>query len=155
MGDSLPTGRALFWGAAAALLALAAVPSVVLVDNVERYVRFLSAWDPGSLAMLQTHRLPHREGPDARETDPQVYFVDFHLEAPKAKSVLLAGDFNRWQPKGLPLRRQGRGPWEVLVALPSGKYQYLFQVDGAWARDPAAKDSGRKGPLTTSVRSVP
>jgi serine protease AprX len=65
--------------------------------------------------------------------------VRFSFVAPSAARVSLVGDFNRWDPIALPLRRGGDGrTWEVEVRLPPGRYSYSFVVDGRLARDPAA-----------------
>jgi hypothetical protein len=65
--------------------------------------------------------------------------VRFRLVAPEAGRVSLVGDFNRWDPVALPLRRSTDGrTWEVEVQLRPGRYSYSFVVDGRLARDPAA-----------------
>ena len=65
--------------------------------------------------------------------------VRFHLVAPDAGQVSLVGDFNRWDPVALPLRRSADGrTWELEVRLRPGRYSYSFVVDGRLARDPAA-----------------
>jgi retinol-binding protein 3 len=65
--------------------------------------------------------------------------VRFSFSAPGAAQVSLVGDFNRWDPVALPLRRAADGrTWEVEVRLPPGRYSYSFMVDGRLARDPAA-----------------
>src|SRR5262245_14742672 len=65
--------------------------------------------------------------------------VQFRLVAPDAGQVSLVGDFNRWDPVALPLRRSSDGrTWEVEVRLRPGRYSYSFVVDGRLARDPAA-----------------
>lgn len=58
------------------------------------------------------------------------------LEAPKAKGVTLMGDFNRWNPKTHPMKRDKDGLWKKIVMLPPGKYEYKFLVDGQWWHDP-------------------
>lgn len=65
--------------------------------------------------------------------------VRFALVAPGAVTVQLVGDFNAWNPVGLPMRRTGDGStWEVEVGLAPGRYTYAFVVDGRLARDPSA-----------------
>jgi len=66
-------------------------------------------------------------------TDDRVLFT---LEAPGAKSVQLAGDFNEWQPDGEEMELVGR-VWHRFVPLKPGHYQYRFVVDGRWQNDPA------------------
>jgi hypothetical protein len=68
--------------------------------------------------------------------------VEFYIKAPQAKSVLLAGDFNNWQPQKTPLKLRGKdGLWSVDVPLSKGnEYQYKFVVDGDWIEDPSRTD---------------
>ena len=56
--------------------------------------------------------------------------------APEALSVLLAGDFNSWDPNVHPLERTSNEIWEVNLNLSPGRYEYRFLVDGQWQNDP-------------------
>ncbi len=62
--------------------------------------------------------------------------VIFHIEAPAAKDVRLAGDFNGWEinNEGM-LSSRENGRWEKRVVLPPGRYRYKFFVDGEWMAD--------------------
>lgn len=62
--------------------------------------------------------------------------VTFSLEAAEANEVVLTGDFNNWNPKTHPMKKQGNGMWNKTVMLSPGKYEYKFLVDGNWAEDP-------------------
>lgn len=69
--------------------------------------------------------------------------VRFAVEAPGAGHVYIVGDFNGWNPSGLPLHRMPDGrTWEVEVGLTPGRYAYAFVVDGRLARDSSAAESG-------------
>ena len=69
--------------------------------------------------------------------------VRFAVEAPGAVHVAIVGDFNGWDPAGLPLHRMADGrTWEVEVGLTPGRYAYAFVVDGRLARDSSAAESG-------------
>lgn len=72
--------------------------------------------------------------------DPALQPVQFVLVAPEAARVSLAGDFNDWDRDATPLRRaSGAGVWSVVVPLRSGRYRYVFVVDGTrWVPDVAA-----------------
>ena len=59
--------------------------------------------------------------------------------APTALSVLLAGDFNSWDPNVHPLERTSNGLWKINLSLSPGKYEYRFLVDGQWHNDPECK----------------
>ena len=60
----------------------------------------------------------------------------FRLHAPKAKKVLLVGDFTDWQHRSIPMQKTIDGVWTTTVGLPPGTHNYLFIVDGAWCDDP-------------------
>ena len=68
--------------------------------------------------------------------EPETKEVTFPIEAPAAKDVYLAGDFNGWEinDEGMLASREN-GWWEKRVALPSGRYRYKFLVDGEWTID--------------------
>lgn len=67
-------------------------------------------------------------------------FVRFELYAPRARTVGLAGSFNKWNAVATPLKQvDGSGLWTVTIPLPPGPAQYGFMVDGQhWVPDPAA-----------------
>lgn len=70
---------------------------------------------------------------------PSVY-VPFHLEAPTARSVSLAGDFTGWSPQVTLEDADGDGVWRALVPLPPGVHEYMFVVDeSTWVTDPHAE----------------
>ena len=62
--------------------------------------------------------------------------TEFHLEAPKAEAVRLAGDFTDWDRAPLDLIRAEDGIWFIIVPLLPGRYAYRFIVDGQWQDDP-------------------
>ncbi len=62
--------------------------------------------------------------------------VTFFCAAPRAQRVMLAGDFNDWQP--LLMNRSVDGWWQVQVELPHGQHRYHFLVDGQPMLDPHA-----------------
>ena len=53
-----------------------------------------------------------------------------------AKKVMLAGNFNDWDPDELRMKKTPDG-WEISYALGPGNYQYKFIVDGKWITDPS------------------
>ena len=64
--------------------------------------------------------------------------VELTHAAPHAEDVFVAGDFNRWHPADLRLRRDESGSWKVQLWLALGRYEYRFIVDGEWQDDPHA-----------------
>lgn len=137
-----------FWAVVCGLAALAAVPSAVLVSSYERYRRFVTGFQPRALRPRPTSWMPQH---GALETG-RLHFVSFRLEPPRAHSVDLVGDFNRWKPGTLPLRKDGRR-WEIVVPLRPGFYKYRFLVDGRPELDPRAQKA--PGDPTSSWRKVP
>jgi len=63
----------------------------------------------------------------------------FSFKAPQAGEVFLAGDFNNWDVRRHPMRKNASGWWKKIVVLPPGRYEYKFMVDGRWQIDPAAQ----------------
>lgn len=55
-----------------------------------------------------------------------------------AKSVIVTGNFNGWNPDGYKMSREN-GKWILPLNLRPGKYIYKFIVDGKWILDPANK----------------
>lgn len=72
--------------------------------------------------------------------------VQFVLDAKRARSVAVVGDFNAWDGNATPLERDSTtGVWSALVDVRPGRHLYAFLVDGTvWTLDPnapRAKDS--------------
>jgi hypothetical protein len=66
--------------------------------------------------------------------------VTISFQAPQARKVSLAGDFNKWSTeKGL-MKKESNGVWTLEVPLEPGTYHYMFVVDGeVWVTDPHAE----------------
>ena len=66
--------------------------------------------------------------------------VQFVLDAPRASSVTVVGDFNAWDGGRTPLERDSTtGVWSALVDVHPGRHVYAFLVDGTtWTLDPNA-----------------
>ncbi len=63
--------------------------------------------------------------------------VSLALNAPDAKAVYVAGDFNDWKVDDKSMMRQEDGTWKLKVNLVSGRYRYRFIKDGEWIEDPS------------------
>ena len=61
--------------------------------------------------------------------------VEFAFSAPEAREVFLAGEFNDWNTRSLPLKKSGGGVWRTKIKLAPGRYEYKFFVDNAWVED--------------------
>ena len=98
----------------------------------------------GAAARRATRAVPEAArvaaaAPAAARVDT-VHLVRFVFVAPDARTVSLVGDFNAWDRTAVQLTRSGAGgTWTATVALPAGRHEYAFLVDGdRWAADPGA-----------------
>jgi hypothetical protein len=71
--------------------------------------------------------------------------VRLMFDAPDARRVAIAGDFNRWDSDATLLTRErGSRAWSVTLALRDGEHRYAFVVDGTrWVPDPRAERTAR------------
>jgi hypothetical protein len=72
-------------------------------------------------------------GPSAPRVTPDG--VVFAIDAPSARRVQLAGDFNGWTVDGNEMTPHD-SVWTKVVKLDPGRYQYRYVVDGIWRDDP-------------------
>jgi len=61
--------------------------------------------------------------------------VQFEFSAPGACEVFVAGEFNNWDARADPLKKDENGLWKITLPLTSGKYEYRFLTDGKWEND--------------------
>ena len=66
--------------------------------------------------------------------------VRFELTHGTAREVCVAGSFNNWNPSVTPMIRLDDVRWVKELALPPGRHEYRFVVDGQWVDDPAATE---------------
>ena len=71
--------------------------------------------------------------------------IPFAFPATAARQVSLAGDFNNWDPKAMPMHKGADGVWHLSVALKPGRHEYRFIADGVWQDDPAAQQKAPNG----------
>ena len=63
--------------------------------------------------------------------------VVLKIDAPDAKEVFIAGEFNNWKLDENSKMEKTNGCWTKRLNLDSGKYRYRFVIDGNWSEDPA------------------
>jgi 1,4-alpha-glucan branching enzyme len=82
--------------------------------------------------------------------------VIFSLIAPKAKEVMLVGNFTEWQVKPLIMDRMKprSRTFAATLSLPPGTYQYKFLVDGEWVEDPKAESVDNSFGTRNSVMTI-
>lgn len=68
---------------------------------------------------------------------PKLNSVVLTVQAPGAKEVYLAGEFNNWKLDENSRMEQVNGCWIKHLDLSNGKYRYRFVIDGNWSEDPA------------------
>jgi 1,4-alpha-glucan branching enzyme len=91
----------------------------------------------------------------------------FRYDAPAARMVTLAGNFNNWagtqgggryDPTIDPMTDEdGDGIWTIVKPLPPGRYQYKFVIDNGvrWEKDPSNPNTGVEGGIENSLIIVP
>jgi hypothetical protein len=69
-----------------------------------------------------------------------VHLVRFVFVDPRASTVEIVGDFNAWTKGVTRLERSAApGVWAASVALPAGRHEYAFIINGTrWIADPLA-----------------
>ena len=61
----------------------------------------------------------------------------FQIKADSGKKVFVCGTFNNWNAEESPLKEKGKsGSYSTALALPKGRYEYKFVIDGVWCVDP-------------------
>lgn len=63
--------------------------------------------------------------------------IVFHFHGDAAREVFLAGDFNDWNPSGIPFAKGADGIWRVAIEQPApGRYRYKLLIDNElWIED--------------------
>ena len=61
--------------------------------------------------------------------------VEFVFSAPEAREVFVAGEFNNWDARANPLKKDKNGMWKLTLPLMPGRYEYRFLTDGNWEND--------------------
>jgi hypothetical protein len=122
-----PFLRPWWWGAAAAAVLVVSVSRPWRPDAAQRHAD--SAVSAASAA----------GAPVGSTTEEPSGAVHFELALPTtATQVVIVGDFNGWDEKATPMKRDG-AEWSARVALPPGRHVYAFVVDGSrWLVDPMA-----------------
>lgn len=144
----LRASRSLWRSPAGALMAAASIAGIIAL------VRAIGV--EGPIAEVPGQATARRGGGDRRHTEviapaavgpstatiggesTRMAKVQFVLVAPKARNVVVVGDFNDWDPAAAPLKATS-GVWSGEVDVPFGRHDYAFVVDGErWVRDPSA-----------------
>lgn len=108
------------------LLAAAAIAAVMLLPG-----RPATPSQPAAMPGVATA---------APQESEAIVYVRFSFQAPDARTVTLAGDFNDWRADALALTdADGDGVWSGTFALEPGMHKYMFVIDEQhWETDPGA-----------------
>lgn len=69
--------------------------------------------------------------------------VSIKIDAPGAKRVTIAGDFNKWNSSDMTLQKSKGSEWTTELTLRPGRYEYKLVVDGRWIIDPSNSNKSR------------
>lgn len=85
-----------------------------------------------------------------------VHVVRFVFVDPRASSVEIVGDFNAWTKGATKLERSAApGVWSASVALPAGRHEYAFIINGSrWIADPLAPKTSDEFGIESAVIHV-
>jgi hypothetical protein len=96
----------------------------------------------------------------APRTADRGFPTQFVLNAPRASSVSLVGDFNGWDAAATPLTRDpSSGIWTTTVRLPAGRHVYAYMINGTVLtldpRAPTAQDPDFGTPSSVVLVGAP
>ena len=58
--------------------------------------------------------------------------VEVSFYSPEAMNVCVAGEFNGWDTRSLPMKKDEDGVWRLKIKLLPGRYEYKFFADNTW-----------------------
>ncbi len=58
--------------------------------------------------------------------------VEVSFYSPEAMDVYVAGEFNGWDTRSLPMKKDKDGIWRLKIKLLAGRYEYKFFADNMW-----------------------
>jgi 1,4-alpha-glucan branching enzyme len=74
--------------------------------------------------------------PKRKQTNTADRSIEFRLRDLSARDVSIVGDFNKWETKAHPMRKDESGVWTQAVTVSPGRYEYRIYADGQWLNDP-------------------
>ena len=106
-----------------------------------REVRVSPLWGGLAAAALAAVMVLTGRGAELDGTpDATTIYVQFTMEAPSARSVAVAGDFNDWEAGHELTDTDGDGVWTGRIAVQPGIHEYMFVIDGSeWVTPPTAE----------------
>ncbi|MFA6433827.1 MAG: glycogen-binding domain-containing protein [Elusimicrobiales bacterium] len=144
----------------AALLALGlvSIPTVLFHNALTRYLSFMGHWSVATVRPSRNGQIPpihlRTSAQRADNPQPELRFIKFTIKIANAKTVHLAGEFNKWDLNSLALVKRDKNVWGTIVPLTPGVYQYLYNIDGQVILDPLNPDTAVAGGKKVSVITV-
>ncbi len=91
------------------------------------------------VAVMTISRVHHESAMNGAGLVESAVTVRLTFYSPQARSVSVAGDFNKWKADANEMKGAD-GMWSIDLKLTPGVYSYSFVVDGkAWVADPGAE----------------
>ncbi len=122
------------------MFAFISIPGVVFNQAIKKYLTFLNMWSEKPISSIKhsTGKIPPPRNLFMRADlkEPELKIITFSLKVKGAKEITLSGDFNKWGKNDIKLVEKSKNRWETLLALPAGKYRYVFFIDGERILDP-------------------
>ena len=77
---------------------------------------------------------------------PALKQIEFRVSATPGSQVSVAGTFNHWDAQKNPMTdNPDSGHYKTVVAVPPGKHEYKFVINGEWCVDPHCAASAPNG----------
>lgn len=140
------------------MFAFISVPGVLFNQAFKKYLSLLNIWSEKPIQSIKPSqgKIPpsrnHYSRADMKE--PELKIITFSIKLKSAAEVCLSGDFNKWSRNDTKLIKRSNGAWETMLALPAGKYKYVFFVDGERTLDPYNPSVAELDGQKTSVIEV-
>jgi len=81
--------------------------------------------------------------------------VQFRFTGPSSGPVYVVGDFNDWDERANPMRREGDRTWRTDLKLREGDYRFLYRAGSSWYVDPESPNVPNPWGSEFSVITIP
>ena len=116
-------------------------PATAIIPKASAALAPSPSKSPAQFASAENAGKAAAAAPPSRRTAPKTVNVRFAFSRTDSKRVSLCGEFNGWSLDATPMKQIDGHCWEATLALPPGRYQYKFVVDGQWLHDPNAREN--------------
>jgi 1,4-alpha-glucan branching enzyme len=89
------------------------------------------------------------------KVSPTTRKTTLKIKLPDARSVAVAGDFNKWSTQADLMKKGKDGVWKIDLALKAGEHQFRYFVDdNYWVNDDEAPQVANAFGTDNSVASI-